>query len=51
MTLVENDIDPLAWLTDVLARLPDHPASASTNSCPGIGTGRQPPPKPPEQVQ
>jgi transposase len=21
-----NDIDPLAWLTDVLARLRDHPA-------------------------
>ena len=29
-TLIEtaklNDIDPQAWLTDVLARLPDHPA-------------------------
>jgi transposase len=29
-TLVEscklNDIDPQAWLADVLARLPDHPA-------------------------
>ena len=29
-TLIEtaklNDIDPLAWLTDVLARLQDHPA-------------------------
>ncbi len=22
-----NDIDPKAWLADVLARLPDHPAS------------------------
>ena len=22
-----NDVDPQAWLTDVLARLPDHPAS------------------------
>ncbi|MFK4380953.1 hypothetical protein ABIA40_000361 [Bradyrhizobium sp. USDA 223] len=32
-----NDIDPQAWLADVLARLPDHPASASTDSCPGIG--------------
>jgi hypothetical protein len=21
-----NDVDPLAWLADVLARLPDHPA-------------------------
>jgi transposase len=30
-TLVEscklNDVDPQAWLADVLARLPDHPAS------------------------
>ena len=29
-TLIEtaklNDVDPQAWLTDVLARLPDHPA-------------------------
>ena len=29
-TLIEtaklNDIDPRAWLADVLARLPDHPA-------------------------
>ena len=23
-----NDIDPQAWLADVLARLPDHPAKA-----------------------
>ena len=30
-TLIEtcklNDVDPQAWLADVLARLPDHPAS------------------------
>ncbi len=30
-TLVEtckmNDLDPQAWLTDVLGRLPDHPAN------------------------
>lgn len=30
-TLIEtcklNDVDPRAWLADVLARLPDHPAS------------------------
>ena len=29
-TLIEtcklNDVDPQAWLADVLARLPDHPA-------------------------
>jgi hypothetical protein len=24
-----NDVDPQAWLVDVLARLPDHPANAS----------------------
>jgi hypothetical protein len=31
LTLIEtcklNDVDPQAWLADVLARLPDHPAS------------------------
>ena len=36
-TLIEtaklNDVDPHAWLADVLKRLPDHPASACTNSC------------------
>jgi transposase len=30
LTLIEtckmNDVDPEAWLTDILARLPDHPA-------------------------
>jgi transposase len=30
LTLIEtckmNDVDPQAWLTDILARLPDHPA-------------------------
>jgi transposase len=30
-TLIEtckmNDVDPQAWLADVLARLPDHPAN------------------------
>jgi transposase len=26
MTAKLNDVDPLAWLADVLARLPDHPA-------------------------
>jgi transposase len=37
-TLIEtaklNDIDPLAWLTDVLARLPDHPARRITDLLP-----------------
>jgi transposase len=31
-------IDPQAWLADVLARLPDHPAKPSF--CPGIGARR-----------
>ena len=29
-----NDIDPQAWLADVLARLPDHPASRITEFLP-----------------
>jgi transposase len=37
-TLVEtckmNDVDPQAWLADVLARLPDHPASKVTELLP-----------------
>lgn len=37
-----NDIDPQAWLTDVLARLPDHLPSALTNCCLGIGSPREP---------
>jgi hypothetical protein len=42
-TLIEtaklNDVGILAWLADVLARLHDHPPSASTSSCPGTGSG------------
>jgi transposase len=37
-TLVEtcklNDVDPQAWLADVLARLPDHPASRISDLLP-----------------
>jgi transposase len=37
-TLIEtckmNDVDPQAWLADVLARLPDHPASKLTELLP-----------------
>jgi transposase len=37
-TLIEtakvNDIDPQAWLADVLARLPDHPAKRITDLLP-----------------
>jgi transposase len=29
-----NDVDPQAWLADVLARLPDHPANKATNLLP-----------------
>ena len=44
-TLIEtaklNDVDPQAWLADVLARLPDHPNRRITISCPGIGARRR----------
>jgi transposase len=37
-TLIEtckmNDIDPQAWLADVLARLPDHPAKKIADPLP-----------------
>jgi len=37
-TLIEsaklNGVDPQAWLTDVLARLPDHPAKRITDLLP-----------------
>jgi hypothetical protein len=40
-TLIEtckmNDVDPQAWLADVLARLPDHPPTKSQIFFPGIG--------------
>ena len=29
-----NDVDPQTWLADVLARLPDHPASKVTELLP-----------------
>ena len=32
-----NDVDPQAWLADVLARIADHPSDASTSCCPGTG--------------
>ena len=32
-----NDVDPQAWLADVLERIAEHPIAACTNSCPGIG--------------
>ena len=33
-----NDVDPQAWLADVLARLPTIPPSASISFCPGTGS-------------
>ena len=46
-TLIEtaklNDIDPQAWLADMLARLPTIPPSGSTTSCPGTGRPLAPP--------
>ena len=33
-----NDVDPHAWLADVLARMPDYPAKESTTSYLGTGT-------------
>jgi transposase len=35
-----NDVDPQAWLADMLARLPDHPAKRIQVFCPGIGAHR-----------
>jgi hypothetical protein len=35
-----NNVDPQAWLADVLARLPDHPAKRIHELCPGIGAHR-----------
>jgi hypothetical protein len=32
-----NKVDPQAWLADVLARLPDHPAKRIHELCPGTG--------------
>src|ERR1700693_2120745 len=37
VTAKMNDIDPQAWLADVLARIAGHPATGSTNSCRGTG--------------
>lgn len=52
-TLIEtckmNDVDPQAWLADVLARLPDHPPPGSPSCFPGPGkqpSGQRPPPQP-----
>jgi hypothetical protein len=46
-TLIEtckmNDVDPQAWLADVLARLPDHPVNRVADLLPwNRGIGRRP---------
>ena len=37
-----NDVDPQAWLTDVLARIADHPIRVSTSCFPGTGASHPP---------
>jgi hypothetical protein len=45
-----NNVDPRAWLADVLARTTDHPASSSTNFCRGSGSVlKRPQSLPPER--
>jgi len=43
-----NDIDPRAWLADVLRQIADHPAHDYTNCCRGTGAkqSRTPPSQP-----
>ena len=54
-TLIEtaklNDVDPQAWLADVLARLPDHPAKRIDELLPWNWRPHRTPPKPPEQAR
>jgi hypothetical protein len=45
-----NNIDPRAWLADVLARLPMMHRGGSASFIPGIGKRRTPPPRPPDSV-
>ncbi len=40
VTAKMNDIDPQAWLADVLDRIAEHPPTGSTNSFRGIGATR-----------
>ena len=37
VTAKMNDVDPQAWLADVLARIAEHPATGSTSCCRGTG--------------
>ena len=35
-----NNVDPQAWLADVLARLPDHPANKIADLCLELAAAR-----------
>ena len=45
-----NDVDPQAWLADVLERIAEHPIPRSTNSCPGTGASQHRTPSPPNDA-
>jgi hypothetical protein len=40
MTAKLNDVDPQAWLTDVLSQIADIPQAGLPNYCRGIGSNR-----------
>ena len=46
-----NEVDPQAWLADVLARLPDHPAKRIDELLPWKWQTSNSPLKPPEQIE
>ncbi len=52
-TLIEtarrNDVDPEAWLADVIARIADHPINRVDQQLPGIGLRSQLRARPPDQ--
>ena len=45
-----NDIDPQAWLADVLERIADHPIQRLPSFCPGTGAARSRSPAPPDMA-
>jgi len=46
-----NGLNPQYYLADVLARIADHPARPSPNSCPGTGNRSTPLAPPPEPAR
>ena len=52
LTLIQtaklNDVDPQAWLADVLARIADPKSPTSLRCCPGIGAASFLSPAPPD---